>query len=487
MGSEEFIRLQFEEYLLALLSCMKYHEDLNSFNAGESGHKSRAQLEAFNIEGDPALEFNAEFLAQWQNTPNYALFRRLTSDALLFSIVEPRHPCAGGLTIEDVQRRISQQVAELHLDDRVREGREALGRHFSTGQKKVSAVFNNFWADIDAMRDAQRRRNEEKSAQSQRSSMDRPRQSIGSPPLAPADAASITSGPGNNNTNTNTNTTNTNTTNTNTTNNNSNIRRTPSLDVGQAQASVSAVGQRAGAYLSSWGSWASEKRKEWQEKRASSPSSPSSSTSPSTVTSPSTPTLGSITEISEANRDRSGRCRSVPRYSEDSTSATAGAGGLSRSGSRRKRFSNILLRRDSGEFGSYSSLNRKDDEGGELEATYPRSPLSREAPVLGEDLENKDGDDEKVTLKPTPATKTPSKAGAGAGAEGDKSTKEPESAVEKKKEKEKENLKETTNVSTNEQSAPAQSNTPSQTTETQSTNEKHEEALSTPTNSNTAS
>lgn len=474
MGSEEFIRLQFEEYLLALLSCMKYHEDLNSFNAGESGHKSRAQLEAFNIEGDPALEFNAEFLAQWQNTPNYALFRRLTSDALLFSIVEPRHPCAGGLTIEDVQRRISQQVAELHLDDRVREGREALGRHFSTGQKKVSAVFNNFWADIDAMRDAQRRRNEEKSAQSQRSSIDRPRQSIGSPPLAPADAASITSSPGNNNTNTNTNTT----------NNNSNIRRTPSLDVGQAQASVSAVGQRAGAYLSSWGSWASEKRKEWQEKRASSPSSPSSSTSPSTVTSPSTPTLGSITEISEADRDRGGRCRSVPRYSEDSSSATAGGGGLSRSGSRRKRFSNILLRRDSGEFDSYSSLNRKDDEGGELEAPYPRSPLSREAPVLGGDLENKDSDDEKVTLKPTPATKTPSKAGTGA--EDDKSTKEPESAVEKKKEKEKENMKET-NVSTNEQSAPAQSNPPSQTTETQSTNEKHEEALSTPTNSNTAS
>lgn len=480
MGSEEFIRLQFEEYLLALLSCMKYHEDLNSFNAGESGHKSRAQLEAFNIEGDPALEFNAEFLTQWQNTPNYALFRRLTSDALLFSIVEPRHPCAGGLTIEDVQRRISQQVAELHLDDRVREGREALGRHFSTGQKKVSAVFNNFWADIDAMRDAQRKRNEEKAAQSASSSIDRPRQSIGSPLLAPADAALITSSPGNNDTTT-----------TNTNNNNSNIRRTPSVDVGQAQASVSAVGQRAGAYLSSWGSWASEKRKEWQEKRASSPSSPPPSTSPSTVTSPSTPTLGSITEISEADRDRGGRCRSVPRSSEDSSSATTaggfGPGGLSRSGSRRKRWSNMLLRRDSGEFGSYSSLNRKDDEGGsEFETPYPRSPLSREAPVLGEDLEN-ENDEKEVALKPIPATTTPSKAGTGTGAriKGDKASttndteKEVEKEVDEKevdeeKEKGKENIKET-NASTNEQPGPAQSNSPSQTTDPQpANNEKHE-------------
>lgn len=360
MGSEEFIRLQFEEYLLALLSCMKYHEDLNSFNAGETGHKSKEQLEAFNIEGDPALEFNAEFLAQWQTTPNYALFKRLTSDALLFSIVEPRHPCAGGLTIEDVQRRLSQQVAELHLDDRVREGREAINRHLSTGQKKVSAVFNSFWSDIDTMREAQRKKNEEKekSSQSQRSSLER----INSPPLNTSDTASITSSTGTGSTSWFAN------------------RKAPTVDVAQAQASVSAAGQKAGSYFSSWGSWASEKKKEWQEKKASVPSSPSPS-SPTTaaITSPSTPTLGSISEVTpEADR---GRTRSMPRYSEDSAST------LSRSGSRRKRWSNVLLRRDSGE--SSLSPSRKDEsnESSEGETTYPKSPLSREAPMLGEDLE----------------------------------------------------------------------------------------------------
>lgn len=360
MGSEEFIRLQFEEYLLALLSCMKYHEDLNSFNAGETGHKSKEQLEAFNIEGDPALEFNAEFLAQWQTTPNYALFKRLTSDALLFSIVEPRHPCAGGLTIEDVQRRLSQQVAELHLDDRVREGREAINRHLSTGQKKVSAVFNSFWSDIDTMREAQRKKNEEKekSSQSQRSSLER----INSPPPNTSDTASITSSTGTGSTSWFAN------------------RKAPTVDVAQAQASVSAAGQKAGSYLSSWGSWASEKKKEWQEKKASAPASPSPS-SPTTaaITSPSTPTLGSISEVTpEADR---GRTRSMPRYSEESAST------LSRSGSRRKRWSNILLRRDSGEFSL--SPSRKDDsnESSEGETTYPKSPLSREAPMLGEGLE----------------------------------------------------------------------------------------------------
>jgi hypothetical protein len=122
MGSEEFIRLQFEEYLLALLSSMKYHEELSSCTTGESS-RSRTQLQNFNIEGDPAIDFNMEFLTQWQTTSNYALFSRLTSDALLFSITEPRHPSAGGLTMDDIQRRLSQQVADLHLDERPRRPR----------------------------------------------------------------------------------------------------------------------------------------------------------------------------------------------------------------------------------------------------------------------------------------------------------------------------------------------------------------------------
>ncbi|PYI32362.1 avl9 protein [Aspergillus indologenus CBS 114.80] len=340
MGSEEFIRLQFEEYLLALLSCMQYHEELSSSTTGEPGGRSRAQLDAYNIEGDPALEFNAEFLAQWSNTPNYSLFKRLTSDALLFSIVEPRHPCAGGLTIDDVQRRVTQQVAELHLDERVREGREALNRHLSTGQKKVSAAFNSFWADIESMREAQRKKTEEKTTPSQRSSLDRG--SRNSPPFSPSDTASINSTGG------------------------ASWfagRKAPSVDMAQAQASVSAVSQKAGAYFSSWGTWASEKRKEWQEKKPT-PTSP-------ITTSPSVPTLTCSTEAGETDR---GRLSMQSRRSEDFST-------LSRSGSRRKRWSNILLRRESGEF------SRKDEQTGdsdEQETTYSKSPLSQEAPALGE-------------------------------------------------------------------------------------------------------
>lgn len=349
MGSEEFIRLQFEEYLLALLSCMKYHEELSSYTSGDSPHRGRAHLQTFNIEGDPAIDFNVEFLTQWQKTSNYALFSKLTSDALLFSITEPRHPSAGGLTMEDVQRRLSQQVADLHLDERVREGREALNRHLSTGQKKVSAAFNSFWSDIESMREAQKKRNEEKVSQSQRTSLDKEGPGPSSPPPQPApDSPSETSGSW------------------------FGARQRPSIDVTQAQASVSAAGQKAGAYFSSWGSWASDKRREWQEKRSS---SPAPNPNPGMTASPSTPVLSTVSEtVFDSDR---GRRRSMHRHSEDGE-------GLSRSLSRRKRWSNIILRRESGEF--------KREESDAADMPFPKSPLSQGFTEYGTEAEKKKHD-----------------------------------------------------------------------------------------------
>ncbi|KAJ5793840.1 Late secretory pathway protein AVL9 [Penicillium paradoxum] len=358
MGSEEFIRLQFEEYLLALLSCMKYHEELYLCDTGESGHRSRAQLQNFNIEGDPAIDFNTEFLTQWKTTSNYALFSRLTSDALLFSITEPRHPNAGGLSMDDIQRRLSQQVADLHLDERVREGREALNRHISTGQKKVSAVFNNFWSDIETMREAQRKRTEERyisQSQSQRTSFDK--EAPLSPTLSqnPADASWFAG------------------------------RSRPSVDMTQAQASVSAASQKATSYLSSWGSWASEKRREWTDKRGTSASPNANS---NTTTSPSSSVLNLATEFTDLDRGRRLSIqskRSERNESKGSRTESPNGEGLTRSLSRRKRWSNILLRRESGEFQRRDDVSTSDS----FDTPFPKSPLSQGLPAYTDDTELK--------------------------------------------------------------------------------------------------
>lgn len=235
-GSEEFIRLQFEEYLLALLSAAKYRMYLYS-------HKDDENAILIDFEGDPSNEFGSEWIDAWMKTENFRIFSNFT-DSHIFDIVDPKHPCSGGLTIEDVQRRLAQQVSELHLDERIQNSREVIGKQLAVGQKKVSSAFNNLWADIEVMREAQRKRNEEHKAAA----------------AAAAAANGSSPSPGDDKS--------------------GHLARFPKAsDLSHAQASVQAASSRAGAYLSSWGTWASEKSKVgWG--RSSNPATPQNSPPP---------------------------------------------------------------------------------------------------------------------------------------------------------------------------------------------------------------
>ncbi|KAI1381904.1 transport protein Avl9-domain-containing protein [Hypoxylon crocopeplum] len=211
-GSEEFIRLQFEEYLLSLISSVKYHSYLT-----HNAHNPKATLP--HIEGDPSSDFSNEWVESWMKTENYRMWDSHT-DSHLFDIVEPKHPCAGGLTIDDVQRRIQQQVQDLHLDERFAVGKEVLGRNLAAGRDKASTMFNKLYADMEALREAQRKRAEESQGQGATEKNGNPAYNV---------------------------------------------------DLGKAQQAASSVGARAGAYIGSWTSWADQKRKQgWGRSSSSS-------------------------------------------------------------------------------------------------------------------------------------------------------------------------------------------------------------------------
>lgn len=59
---------------------------------------------------EPASDFGQPFIEAWLDTDNARIFGRAT-EPHLFDIIEPRHPCAGGLTVEDIQRRLAQYVS----------------------------------------------------------------------------------------------------------------------------------------------------------------------------------------------------------------------------------------------------------------------------------------------------------------------------------------------------------------------------------------
>lgn len=233
VGSEEFIRLQFEEYILSLVSSVKYRNHLHA-------HPNNPRALLPHIEGDPSLDYGNEFIEYWSRTENHRIWNGNT-DSHLFDVVEPRHPCAGGLTIDDVQRRISQQVQDMHLDERLAVGKEVLGRNFAVGKEKASNMFNKFYSDLEALREAQRKRAEEQRLAQEAATAEA--EKAGSP------AAS-----------------------------------TAATEGGAAAKTAGNSGNKASSYVSSWVTWAGEKRKAgWGG---------GSGSGNSTVTSPTTSTSG---------------------------------------------------------------------------------------------------------------------------------------------------------------------------------------------------
>lgn len=165
-------------------------------------------------EGDPSSEFNTDWVHAWCATENHRLFAKFT-DSHLFDIVDPKHPCSGGLTIDDISRRLAQQVSDLHLDDRLATSRDFASKHLAAGQKKVSSALTTVWADIEELRETQRRKAEEARREA-------------------AEARERGEPPG---------------------------RGLSRPDLEQVQKGVQAGASKAGAYLAGWGAWAAEKRR----------------------------------------------------------------------------------------------------------------------------------------------------------------------------------------------------------------------------------
>ncbi|KAG9788071.1 hypothetical protein KCU88_g2000, partial [Aureobasidium melanogenum] len=239
-GSEDAIRLQFEEYILSLLSSAAYqvyHEETHNTGGGGTAATTNAAAEQ-DIYNDITADFNPDFLAAWRTTHNFALFDRLTRNNRIFDVVEPRHPTAGGLSVEDVQRRLQQTVAELHLDERgaggasprssLQQGRESSERKDSSGEGEgpgpTSPTFSTASGGVGAgasrgwQMQWQREREEK---QRQRPSSEGP----GDPTTAPAAAGSPAA----------------------------------TLAASQIQAAARENAAKAGAWMSSWGSWAKER------------------------------------------------------------------------------------------------------------------------------------------------------------------------------------------------------------------------------------
>ncbi|GAA5974744.1 hypothetical protein JCM11641_007249 [Rhodosporidiobolus odoratus] len=103
IGSDDFLRGKFEEYVCSLLACVKFGEYLRREGKGERGEMllSAPELESYN----PA-SFNEAFLKAFKRTAACELWDKNTDEAI-FDLVEPKHPMEGKThLIEDVGIRL---------------------------------------------------------------------------------------------------------------------------------------------------------------------------------------------------------------------------------------------------------------------------------------------------------------------------------------------------------------------------------------------
>ena len=277
-GSEEFIRLQFEEYLLALLSSTAYQIHAESELQPSTIQSQSRQPASSSGTSTPTLvpttspaDFNLDFLSTWRTTANFALWSTLTSHNRIFDIIPPNHPTAGGLSVEDIQRRLTQQVSDLHLDERVREGREVLNKYTAAGRERVGKL----WAELEA----RRARREASLSSRERSHTPAPENKNGAHDTLPVMATTDTSlpttsqpesQPGAASPSSTTTTATTNTWSAAAASLRSRAANVQKPDTAALQSAARENASKASAYLSSWGSWAKDKGKEWNEQRRSS-------------------------------------------------------------------------------------------------------------------------------------------------------------------------------------------------------------------------
>lgn len=143
-GSDDYLRIRFEDYICAMLSSTKYADFLA---------KSDAEQVAIQApDASTTSSFGAEFLVALRSTEAFTLWNSVT-DPMLFDIVDHKHPCEGKTSaIEDVGLRLTAGLHDLRLEENLAPTREAIGSALQAGSANFYRLASNLGKDIAKFR-----------------------------------------------------------------------------------------------------------------------------------------------------------------------------------------------------------------------------------------------------------------------------------------------------------------------------------------------
>ncbi|CAE6505086.1 unnamed protein product [Rhizoctonia solani] len=140
-GSDDYLRAKFEEYIYTALSTVKYADFLTK------GKQSEVLVPGSAPESS-VPHFNEAWVAGFRMTRAYDQWNRMT-DPVLFDIIEPKHPCAGQVTIaSDIGLRLSEGLNDLKLEENLGPTRDRISNAISVGSAGFFKAVEGFRSDV---------------------------------------------------------------------------------------------------------------------------------------------------------------------------------------------------------------------------------------------------------------------------------------------------------------------------------------------------
>ncbi|KAG0141271.1 hypothetical protein CROQUDRAFT_99000 [Cronartium quercuum f. sp. fusiforme G11] len=122
VGSDDYLRKEFENYVCSALSAIKF-ADYCERNKGTGVMLGNSDSAAASI-----AAFNDQFIQKFKATCAFQLWDQHT-DSVIFDLIDPRHPCEGRVSVvEDVGIRLTHGFKDLKLDETLSKGSESVWR-----------------------------------------------------------------------------------------------------------------------------------------------------------------------------------------------------------------------------------------------------------------------------------------------------------------------------------------------------------------------
>lgn len=113
VGSDDYIRYQFEDYLNSLVSTMRYSQYVDRFNLHPPGFNGETDKNIGNIG-----HFNSKFIEAWKSSQNFKIWNSMADD-FIFNFIEPKHVAIDNVPEEatSLNKNISNFFSNLKFKD----------------------------------------------------------------------------------------------------------------------------------------------------------------------------------------------------------------------------------------------------------------------------------------------------------------------------------------------------------------------------------